>query len=312
MSGAKEEGGVEGLLGLREDAAGNAKPYGEIYKVTCIVNGKIYVGQTTMGVANRWYDHQSEALAGRGHLLSKAIRKYGVGNFAIETVAQAQNQDALNDLEINLIKTLECRAPRGYNLTEGGSRGKHAPESKAKMSASHTGKRLTPEHIANILKAGVIGTGRAMTEEEKAKISTANLGSVRSLETRAKMSAAKKGVNPSPQAHAAAAIAHHNRQKTPQELEGTRRSNRERVWTPEMREAASTAQQGKKLTPEHIEILRQTHSGSVHTPEHIEKVRQSHLGKKRGPEARAKMKEGRRKAREARAALRTQKEEGGQ
>ena len=64
-------------------------PYGEVYVVTCSINGKQYVGQTTQGAEKRWVTHCGDTKAGRGFLLSRAIRKYGLENFTMRVEATA-------------------------------------------------------------------------------------------------------------------------------------------------------------------------------------------------------------------------------
>ena len=59
---------------------------GRIYKVTCLENDKIYVGQTTKSLQKRWYVHLAHARNGRKCALHNAIRKYGVERFRIELI----------------------------------------------------------------------------------------------------------------------------------------------------------------------------------------------------------------------------------
>jgi hypothetical protein len=55
--------------------------FGEIYVHTNVLNGKSYVGQTTVGMAKRWALHlrcaQSVRTPAYKTVFSKAIRKYG-------------------------------------------------------------------------------------------------------------------------------------------------------------------------------------------------------------------------------------------
>jgi len=53
-----------------------------IYKITNIINGKIYVGKTTRSLKDRWNRHIYDALSNRLDThFSRAIRKYGPENF---------------------------------------------------------------------------------------------------------------------------------------------------------------------------------------------------------------------------------------
>jgi len=74
----------------------------------------------------------------------------------------------------------------------------HSEETKAKMSASHTGKAHSVEHRANL---SVSNTGKTRTVETKAKMSSSRKGRCMpptSDETKSKMSAAQKGKKKGP------------------------------------------------------------------------------------------------------------------
>lgn len=93
---------------------------GHIYKITNTVNGKVYVGKTTLGVQKRWETHLKESKKNRSYRSSlyDAISKYGVDKFVIETLEICPN-DALDDRERFWIKHFDSYI-NGYNLTVGG------------------------------------------------------------------------------------------------------------------------------------------------------------------------------------------------
>jgi group I intron endonuclease len=121
--------------------------YCEIYKITNISNGKIYVGQAVSHILNhkryRPYGHEgrfrchiSEAFSqkkNQSHYLNNAIRKYGVHDFIVELIEYCEISDA-NDREIHYIKTFDSLFPNGYNLKNGGSVFTHSDESKKRVS----------------------------------------------------------------------------------------------------------------------------------------------------------------------------------
>jgi group I intron endonuclease len=121
--------------------------YCEIYKITNISNGKIYVGQAVSHILNhkryrpyghdgRFRCHISEAFSqkkNQSHYLNNAIRKYGVHNFIVELIEYCEIVDA-NDREIHYIKTFDSLFPNGYNLKNGGSVFTHSDESKKRVS----------------------------------------------------------------------------------------------------------------------------------------------------------------------------------
>lgn len=92
-----------------------------IYKVTNIVTGKVYVGQTKYKLSERFAWHKSRARNNKGHApLLKAIREYGETNFSIEALEENVSQDNVDDCERYWIKKCNSLFPDGYNLQIGG------------------------------------------------------------------------------------------------------------------------------------------------------------------------------------------------
>ena len=94
---------------------------GYIYKVTNIQNNKIYIGQTTYSVKERWNKHLSEA---RNNLDKKthfknAIRYWGENNFLVETIEECPNEK-LDSRECFWIAYYDSYKGWGYNSTYGG------------------------------------------------------------------------------------------------------------------------------------------------------------------------------------------------
>lgn len=148
------------------------------YQITNIVNGKAYIGLTTLTLAARWSRHVRLAARGVGYALHAAIRAYGVDSFLIDEVAMPLNEDpkSLAALECELISQAESLAPGGYNLTRGGDGVGGCDETARKISASLTGKKLSDAHRA-ALKAGAIGRKNGSpSSETRAKISASNIG----------------------------------------------------------------------------------------------------------------------------------------
>ena len=92
----------------------NKKYY--VYKITNMINGKIYVGKHSQKIQNK------DNYFGSGVLLNKAINKYGKENFKKE-ILESCTKDNLSEKEIYWINTLNCFAPNGYNLAKGGNGG---------------------------------------------------------------------------------------------------------------------------------------------------------------------------------------------
>jgi group I intron endonuclease len=88
-----------------------------IYKITNIVTGKIYIGQTTMSLKRRWAVHKA---AKRTSPLTSSLKKHGTDKFIIEEIDRAASLEELSTLEIFYIKSLDSLYPKGYNLSSGG------------------------------------------------------------------------------------------------------------------------------------------------------------------------------------------------
>ena len=66
--------------------------YHYIYKITNLINGKIYIGQHTTSNLDDGY-------MGSGKILTRAIKKYGVENFRKEIQGFYEDIDELNYME---------------------------------------------------------------------------------------------------------------------------------------------------------------------------------------------------------------------
>lgn len=111
--------------------------YGYIYKITNLINAKVYVGQTTKTVEQRFKGHCNSK---KSHI-GLAIKKYGKINFKIELLAIADNQKQLNALEVVYVNNENCLHPNGYNHRAGGDQqGIVSDSTKSKISKSKLGK----------------------------------------------------------------------------------------------------------------------------------------------------------------------------
>ena len=128
---------------------------GYIYKITNIVNNKIYVGKTKKTIAIRYKSHLRQAeknleLHKTSIPLYNAINEYGIDNFIIEEIEECP-LDILDEREIYWIKQLKAQDPNiGYNICSGGEGGPggpmfaghhHSEETKQKMSLDRMGDK---------------------------------------------------------------------------------------------------------------------------------------------------------------------------
>jgi hypothetical protein len=199
-----------------------------IYKITNLVNNKIYIGQTRGTLLNRWNSHCRNK---KNSLITFAINKYGRKNFKIEQIDEASNLQDLNIKEALWIHKLDSANRKiGYNIMLGGdNKTTHSEETKRiisqkarqisdetrkKMSEAKKGKKQTPEQIAARIKSG-----RVWSEESRRKSSEKQKGRKKSPEQIEKVR--KKLIG---------------RKQTPEEIEKRRLSNLGRKATAEQKE----------------------------------------------------------------------------
>lgn len=89
-----------------------------IYKITNLLNGKIYIGQTSRTVEARWKEHQKDSTRRtfEQRPLYRAINKYGVENFSIETIEETDSPNERERFWIEYYGSYK----NGYNATIGG------------------------------------------------------------------------------------------------------------------------------------------------------------------------------------------------
>ena len=98
-----------------------------IYKITNLINGKIYIGQS-IDIYDRWWHHKWGALykteLSYNSPLHRAFRKYGLENFAFEIIEEC-GVDELDEKECLWIKKLNSLVPNGYNVLIGGQKNRN-------------------------------------------------------------------------------------------------------------------------------------------------------------------------------------------
>lgn len=108
-----------------------------IYKITNIINGKIYIGQTRLTAEKRFNKHWNEANCETrpNNYFHNALLYYGKENFTIEVIDTANNIEELNEKEIYWIKYYNSTDKEiGYNLQEGGKSGVRGEETRKILS----------------------------------------------------------------------------------------------------------------------------------------------------------------------------------
>ena len=140
-----------------------------IYKVTNLLNNKIYVGQTHKTLEYRKQQHLNTAKRGKGSRFHEALRKYGFENFKFEILEDnIETIEDLNNRERYWISYYNSYM-HGYNSTKGGDDNPMFNDiSFARHSSKVKSIEWRQEH-SRIMKDIVAKNG--FTEEHRRKIS---------------------------------------------------------------------------------------------------------------------------------------------
>jgi predicted GIY-YIG superfamily endonuclease len=128
----------------------------EVYKITNLVNNKLYIGITNQGFKTRWYKHCSDSIHGSEFPLHNALRKYGIDNFSVEVLEVCDTIEQLKQQERYWITELKSRTTEnGYNLTDGGDGTfgcKHSDKTKDKIRQKALDRSLDKSYIDYLRK----------------------------------------------------------------------------------------------------------------------------------------------------------------
>ena len=139
-----------------------------VYKVKCVITGKVYIGITRNSPYLRWYRHENDAKKGKQHKFHRAIRKHGWQNFIQEVIAVCYGFDDARAFEVRLIHDYDS-FHNGYNSTLGGE--------------GCRGFKMPALHIAKLIKRN---TGRLVSAETRKRLRDFNLGKKHNLKTKEK------------------------------------------------------------------------------------------------------------------------------
>ncbi len=170
-----------------------------VYKITNIINDKIYIGKHQTKDLNDGY-------MGSGKHLRRAIVKYGIENFKKEMLFQFDSEAAMNAKEAELVTEEFCLREDTYNLCPGGKGGwgynntidgqklrEHSYKNWSSAGTSsfvenfNTNEELRIRHLKHLETIRLIGRekikeihpngtfyGKIHTSETRAKIGLAN------------------------------------------------------------------------------------------------------------------------------------------
>lgn len=171
-----------------------------LYKITDILNNKVYIGQT-VDFNKRWGAHKSYAKNPErtGQYIHRAMAKYGVENFIYEVIATCLTQEAADEAEEILIKQYDSQNKEyGYNVKPGGNVATHSEETKQKLREAIINQIATRGHPAQGTKRTPEQSKRLSqtrlehpvdyTPEKRSNMSVAHIGIKDTEETKQKKS----------------------------------------------------------------------------------------------------------------------------
>lgn len=115
-----------------------------IYKITNLINNKIYVGKEK---------HNNPKYFGSGLLIKKAIEKHGIQNFEKTILEECDTFEQMSEREIYWIAELNAtNLEIGYNLQSGGIGGCDSEFVKAKISDTVSKLWADPDSVYNTVE----------------------------------------------------------------------------------------------------------------------------------------------------------------
>jgi len=225
-----------------------------IYKIKNNINGKIYIGQTKGKLTNRITIH----IRDNKFPIAKALNKYGIESFTISVIDHADTKEVLNEKEIYWIKTLDCKTPKGYNVTSGGfgTVGRVWTEdqkvAQAKRMLGDSNPMSNPKTARKVAESNI---GRKRSDETKIKQSVASLGKPKSEAHCENISKGLMGHEVSDEARELLRIAHTGTKQS----EETIAKKRGVPQTEVANKKRSDTMANKPLTEEHKQALRKPH-----------------------------------------------------
>lgn len=228
-----------------------------IYKIQNKINNKIYIGQTVKCLSDRIAEHIKTKSC-----IGNALRKYGLESFIISIIDEADIKEILNEKEKYWIKTLDCKAPKGYNLTDGGEGGCgiiQSEETRRKRSESLKGKKRPDLAERNKDSKGkpAYNKGILMEDKQKKKISKTLKGRQR------KTPVWNKGLT----------------KETDERIKQQADKLKERKLTEEQKKKIGKASKGHTLSDEAKQKLSNKLKGRVFTKEWKQKISENCKGR---------------------------------
>jgi len=139
-----------------------------VYKTTNLINNKIYVGVKTNS------RHHDDGYFGSGHILQKALQKYGCNTFKKEVLYVFGTPEECFAKESEIVNEEFISRKDTYNIAlggKGGNLGTLVNAKKSKKLMGHNVSAETKRKISNANKGNTARLGAIHSEESKKKLS---------------------------------------------------------------------------------------------------------------------------------------------
>ncbi|TFG19025.1 MAG: GIY-YIG nuclease family protein [Promethearchaeota archaeon] len=269
------------------------RPYGYIYKATNVINGMVYIGQTTSDrwkenqnpIEERWKEELGEAFRklNRGEDLryvENAIAKYGPEKFKIVEMDRAYSQAELDENETAWIRIYDSMNPeKGYNLKEGGLGGRLSDRAREKLSNLITDKYQSDSEYYD--KQAKERKERAEDPEWIEKMAEINRKRAEDPEWIEKMAEINRKRAEDPEWIEKMTEINRKRAEDPEWIEKMEEINQEIARNPETREKMSNSLSEKWEDPKYQDSVRTGLTNKWQDPKYVEKQLRSRTDGKR-------------------------------
>lgn len=201
--------------------------FGYVYKITCLINNRCYVGskRSSTFVESYWSSSKNKEFW-------NDLEKYGKENFTREILEWCNNvEDLIKQENYWMEHEKSFIKYGGYNLAKASHPFYQTKETKLKISIKRKGKR------------------KPLSEETKKKISIAHKGKHLSKETKEKLSILNKGKKHSKK----------DKEKISLSLKGKKKP----IRSEEHKKKLGLCHKGKKLSEEHRRKISEANKGKI-------------------------------------------------
>ena len=148
-----------------------------IYKHTCTITDKSYIGITTnLTKRTQKHRHKSSSCV----VFRQAIQKYSWDNFTTTILFETLNKDVAKQKEKELIQYYNALSPLGYNIMTGGQLSQRTQEVQDKITKANTGQKRSEESLKLIranaqLRIGIPRSKDTIEKMRQSRMKTRNI-----------------------------------------------------------------------------------------------------------------------------------------